>query len=109
MALDEDRASSDVTTLATVDAALQGRAVFVAKEAGVLAGMQVAAEVFRQIDPGVSVTQAIAEGKRFPAGTELAAVEGPVRALLQGERVALNFLQRLCATATLTRAFVDAV
>jgi nicotinate-nucleotide pyrophosphorylase (carboxylating) len=109
LALEEDRAADDATTLATVDPGLLGRAVFVAKSGGVLAGLGVAAEVFRQLSPAVAFHQAVEEGERFGPGTELAAVEGPVRALLQGERTALNFLQRLCATATVTRRFVDAV
>ncbi|MBE0609939.1 MAG: carboxylating nicotinate-nucleotide diphosphorylase [Dehalococcoidia bacterium] len=108
-ALAEDRALEDVTTLATVDANLQGTARFLAKQDGVLAGMGVALETFRQIDSSVALTLLVQEGEAFPRGTVLAEVSGPVRAILQGERVALNFLQRLAATATLTRAFVDAV
>lgn len=108
-ALEEDRAFDDITTLATVDPGLEGRATFLAKEAGVLAGMPVAAACFRLVDPRCSFDQHIAEGERFAGGAVLASVTGPVRALLQAERVALNFVQRLSGTATLTRAFVDAV
>jgi nicotinate-nucleotide pyrophosphorylase (carboxylating) len=108
-ALAEDRALEDVTTLATVDANLRGTARFLAKQDGVLAGMGVALEAFRQIDSSVGLTALVQEGEAFSRGTVLAEVSGPVRAVLQGERVALNFLQRLSASATLTRAFVDAV
>lgn len=108
-ALAEDRASEDATTLATVPADLRGRAVFLAKEAGVLAGLAIAAETFRQLEPSVRIATTAADGERFDRGAQFASVEGPVRALLQGERVALNFLQRLSGTATLTRQFVDAV
>jgi len=108
-ALEEDRAFDDATTLATVGEDLVGRGRFVARQAGVAAGFPVAAEVFRQIDERVRLEQLVPEGGEFDAGETLAVAEGPVRALLQGERVALNFVQRLSATATMTRRYVDAV
>jgi len=109
LALAEDRAAEDVTTLAVVDASLRGRARFVAKEAGISAGFGVAAECFRQLDGSVTFTQLVAEGAAFAPGDVLAEAAGPVRALLQGERVALNFVQRMSGIATVTRAFVEAV
>ncbi|QFG04121.1 carboxylating nicotinate-nucleotide diphosphorylase [Tepidiforma bonchosmolovskayae] len=108
-ALNEDRAFDDVTTLATVDPGLEGRATFLAKEGGVAAGLDVAAACFRLLDSRCRSTPHVQDGDRFTRGDHLATVEGPVRALLQAERVALNFLQRMCGTATLTRAFVDTV
>jgi nicotinate-nucleotide pyrophosphorylase (carboxylating) len=108
-ALDEDRAFDDVTTLATVDPGLEGTATFLAKEDGVAAGLDVAGACFRLVDGRCRFTRRVQDGDRFTRGDHLATVEGPVRALLQAERVALNFLQRMCGTATLTRAFVDAV
>jgi nicotinate-nucleotide pyrophosphorylase (carboxylating) len=108
-ALEEDRAFEDATTLATVPPDLAGVARFLAKQEGVLAGMMVAAEAFRLVDPAVAVTVHIDEGQSFRRGAILAEVAGPVRAILQAERVALNFLQRLSGTATLTRMFVDAI
>lgn len=108
-ALAEDRAAEDATTLATVPADLRGRAAFLAKEDGVLAGLEIAAEAFRQLGGSVRIQSAATDGDRFERGTTFATLEGPVRALLQAERVALNFLQRLSGTATLTRQFVDAV
>lgn len=108
-ALAEDRADEDATTLATVSPALRGRAVLLAKEAGVLAGLAVAAEAFRQIDQTVRIEAKVEDGDGFESGAAFATIEGPVRAILQAERVALNFLQRLSGTATLTRQFVDTV
>lgn len=106
-ALDEDRAWDDATTLAVVPDDLQGIGRFLAKEDGVLAGWAVAARCFQLIDDRVSATQAIGEGAAFVKGDVIGEVRGPARAILQAERVALNYLQRLSATATLTRAYVD--
>lgn len=108
-ALDEDHAHDDATSLAVVDLRLYGTGRFVAKQDGVLAGMSVAETAFRLIDPTVTLQPLIGEGQPFGSGDVLAEVSGPARGILQAERVALNFLQRLSATATLTRAFVDAV
>lgn len=108
-ALAEDRVFEDVTTLAVVEPRLNGVARFLAKESGVLAGLDVALETFRQVDEKCELRRLLRDGGRFEKGTVVAEGRGPVRALLQGERVALNFLQRLSGTATLTRRFVDAV
>ncbi|MBI5948374.1 MAG: carboxylating nicotinate-nucleotide diphosphorylase [Chloroflexi bacterium] len=108
-ALAEDRAFEDVTTLAVVEPGLAGVARFLAKEPGVLAGLEVALEAFRQVDAKVELQRLVGDGERFETGAVLAEGRGPVRALLQGERVALNFLQRMSGTATLTRRLVDAV
>lgn len=109
LALAEDRAREDVTTLAAVDPGLAGEARFHAREAGVLAGALVVVAIYRALDLDVQVECTTADGDAFAAGDLLLVARGPVRALLQGERVALNLLQRLSATATLTRRFVDAV
>lgn len=109
IALEEDHAWDDVTSLAVVDPDLQGTAAFVAREAGVAAGFPVAEMVFHLIDSNIALTQHVREGRSFEAGAVLAEVSGPARAILQGERVALNYVQRLSATATMTRTFVDAV
>lgn len=108
-ALEEDCAFHDATTLATVDAGLVGTASFLAKEDGVLAGMPVALEAFRQLDAGAVITTHINEGGSFTAGAVLAEVTCSVRGMLRAERVALNFLQRMSGTATLAHRFVDAV
>ncbi len=108
-ALAEDIGPGDITSRLTVPAALEGRGEFIAKQAGVLSGLAVAAECFRQVDAGCSFSALKLEGEQFEAGEVLAVVEGPAHALLAAERTALNFLQRLCGIATLTRRFVDAV
>lgn len=108
-ALAEDIGDGDVTTLNTIppDAVLHG--VFLAKEAGVLAGLEVARRVFQQVDPAVEVEFAVADGDWVDARQVFGTVRGPGRALLTGERVALNFMQRMSGIATLTRRYVDAV
>ncbi|NPV46635.1 MAG: carboxylating nicotinate-nucleotide diphosphorylase [Armatimonadetes bacterium] len=108
-ALAEDIGPGDITTETTVPASLRACGVFLAKAAGVLSGLDVAAECFRQLDPACDFQARLAEGDEFAPGTTLAVVTGSARALLTAERTALNFLQRLCGTATLTRAYVDRV
>jgi len=108
-ALEEDRAFEDATSLATVTPSLVGTARLLAKQDGVLSGLPVFAMAFSLLNPSVAVEAHAADGDRFGRGEILAEVSGPVRGILQAERVALNFLQRLSGTATLTRAFVEAV
>jgi nicotinate-nucleotide pyrophosphorylase (carboxylating) len=108
-ALDEDVGLRDVTSEATVPDSARARAVLVAKQELVAAGLDVAREVFRALDPSVAWEPEAREGERFFPGTVLATVGGRARALLTAERVALNFLQRLSGVATVTRRFVDAV
>jgi nicotinate-nucleotide pyrophosphorylase (carboxylating) len=105
-ALQEDLGPGDVTSEASVPEELTGRGVFLAKGPGVLSGLEVVREVFRQLDPALDFEAGRREGELFEPGEELAVVSGSVRALLAGERVALNFLQHLCGIATLTRLFV---
>lgn len=108
-ALEEDGASRDLTTLASVPDELSARGVFLAKQELVVSGLDVAAEVFRAVDERLAVEPRVGEGQRVSSGTELGQVIGPARGMLTGERVALNLLQRLSGVATLTRRFVDAV
>jgi len=108
-ALREDVGRGDLTTLLTVHPATRARGQFLAKADGVMAGGYVAAECLRQTDRSVTAQQLVEEGREFAAGEVLARVEGSARGLLTGERVALNFLQRLCGVATLTAQFVQAV
>jgi len=105
-ALAEDIGPGDVTSELVIppDAMASGR--FLAKQPGILSGLDVAAECFRQVDPGIEFRRLLGEGARFEAGADLATVSGPARAVLAAERVSLNFLQRLCGVATLTREFV---
>jgi|CXWL01.1.fsa_nt_gi nicotinate-nucleotide pyrophosphorylase (carboxylating) len=108
-ALDEDGAHDDVTTRAIVQTDQWGRGVFIAKDAGVVSGLPVAAATMTSFDDQISFDALIEDGERISAGTELAEVEGPLSAILATERVALNFLQRLSGVATLTRQFCDSV
>jgi nicotinate-nucleotide pyrophosphorylase (carboxylating) len=109
-ALCEDIPRRDLTTELTVKPGARASAVLLTREAGVAAGLGVFAAVFKVLDPTVSVrTRAKAEGKWFGRGESLAHVQGPARSILSGERVALNFVQRLSGIATLTRRFVERV
>ncbi|HEY7513481.1 MAG TPA: carboxylating nicotinate-nucleotide diphosphorylase, partial [Vicinamibacteria bacterium] len=108
-ALAEDVGAGDLTTRATVPASAQARGIFLAKQDLVVSGLDVAAVVFRTVDPRVVVDAQVSEGERAPVRSILGILAGPARALLTGERVALNFLQRLSGVATVTREFVDAV
>jgi nicotinate-nucleotide pyrophosphorylase (carboxylating) len=106
-ALAEDLGEGDVTSNALVGATLPGAAVLEAREALVVAGLPLAAEVFARL--GASLEAAVADGARVEPGAVVARVRGPARDLLAGERTALNFLQRLSGVATQTARFVDAV
>ncbi len=103
LALSEDIAAGDVTTEATIDPEAQGAGRIVAREAGVVAGLDVAALVFEKLDPAVRFERHVRDGDEVQPGQPVATVSGPLRALLTGERVALNFLQHLSGVATKTR------
>jgi nicotinate-nucleotide pyrophosphorylase (carboxylating) len=107
-ALNEDVRDGDITTDATVPCGQQARGLFMVKSDCVLAGLDVAFEAFRQLDPGVRVAARRHDGDACSSGEEIATVTGSARALLVGERTALNFLQRLSGIATRARRFVDA-
>jgi nicotinate-nucleotide pyrophosphorylase (carboxylating) len=107
-ALAEDIGKGDVTTLATVPAGLRARGTLLAKSALVVAGLDIAAEAFRQLDPKVVVEVRWGDGAHVQSHDVLAEVTGDARALLTAERTALNVLQRLAGIATLTSRFVAA-
>jgi nicotinate-nucleotide pyrophosphorylase (carboxylating) len=109
-ALEEDVRDGDITTEAIVPANLQARGTFVIKSEGVLAGLEVAFEVFRQLDKGPvgSFAVRVRDGEWCRPGTEVADIVAPARTLLVGERTALNYLQRLSGIATLARRFGEA-
>jgi nicotinate-nucleotide pyrophosphorylase (carboxylating) len=107
-ALAEDVGGGDVTTEATVPADAIGRGVLLAKSDLVVAGLDVAAAVFHEVDPRTALVARAADGQVVAPLTVIGEVRGPARALLTGERVALNFMQRLSGIATLTRRFVSA-
>ncbi|MFK4087981.1 carboxylating nicotinate-nucleotide diphosphorylase [Kribbella sp. NPDC020789] len=108
-ALAEDQAVDDVSTRWSVPAGLQVEATVVAKQAGRVAGLQLLHGVFAAIDPGVTVRPAVAEGDQVRSGQLLASISGTARSIITGERVALNFVQRMSGIATLTAAFVAAI
>ena len=108
-ALKEDLGNGDITTEFFVPEALQARGRIVAREPAVVAGTAAAAEVFRKIDPATDVQIVHPDSNAVVAGDVIIEVRGLARSVLKAERVALNFLQRLCGVATLTRQFVDAV
>lgn len=108
-ALAEDVGQGDVTTLATVPESARSRALMVARERLVVCGLKFAEEAFKQITPELSVSFRKKDGDIAERGDALLEVSGPSRGILTGERVALNFAQRLSGVATATRAYVDAV
>ncbi len=107
-ALKEDLGFGDLTT-ETIFSKEKGEAEIVARESGVVAGLPVAAEVFTQVDAEISFCAELSDGDRIEPGAILARLQGPVAGILTGERVALNFLQRLSGIATATRNAVDIV
>jgi nicotinate-nucleotide pyrophosphorylase (carboxylating) len=108
-ALQEDGAFNDITTLATVVSDRRSRGTLIAREHGVICGVPIALEAFRQLDAKVSIRVDHEDGSRVKPGEAVLFVTGHARALLSAERVALNFLQRLSGIATLTSKYVDAV
>jgi nicotinate-nucleotide pyrophosphorylase (carboxylating) len=108
-ALDEDIGEGDLTTASTVPRRAMLKGKFVAKASGIVAGLEVVRETFRMLDKQVEFHPKVKEGARISEGQLLAKIRGKGRALLGGERVALNFFQRMSGIATMTRAFVDAV
>ncbi len=107
-ALAEDIGSGDVTA-ALIDPAVRVTASIISREAAVLCGRAWADEVFRQLDPGVRIEWHIQDGEKIPAKTIICELEGPARAILSGERTALNYLQCLSGTATLAQQYTEAI
>ncbi len=109
LALTEDVGPGDITTLSTVAAEAQGRATFLAKAEGVIAGLPLLQRVFNQLDDTVVVEELVHDGAQVKPNTQIAVVTGRAQTLLTGERVALNFLQHLSGIATRTARFVSLV
>lgn len=107
--LNEDLGAGDLTTESLVPVGHKSVAVLLAKQDGVIAGLPVAEMVFQELDPSIRFTLLKEEGDRVTKGTYIARIEGSTRAILTGERVALNLLQRMSGIATLTRQLVDLV
>ena len=108
-ALQEDAPIGDVTSLNLIPDDAYAVAQLHAREAGVMSGADVIAEVFRQIDPNIIVENVVADGETFEAHQLLAQISGDAQGVLRGERIALNFSQRMCGIATLTAQYVAAV
>jgi len=108
-ALAEDVGAGDVTTEATVEADAVGTAELILKEGGIVCGLAAAEAVFRALDADIRFEALVEDGTPVERMTVVAVVSGPLRAILTGERVALNFLGRLSGIGTLTRRYVDAV
>jgi nicotinate-nucleotide pyrophosphorylase (carboxylating) len=108
-ALKEDIGGGDITTEFFVPDALHATGRIIAREKAVVAGSGVASEVFRQVDPSTDTQIIRGDGTEAAPGDVIIEVRGLARSILKAERVALNFLQRLCGIATLTRQFVDAI
>jgi len=109
LALAEDVGAGDVTTLATIPPETRSRAELRTRVDGVLAGLPVATEAFRQLDPSLEVVALRGDGERIAPGDRLLTVSGRARGILTAERVALNFAQRLSGIATVTARYVEAV
>jgi nicotinate-nucleotide pyrophosphorylase (carboxylating) len=107
--LAEDVGAGDVTTSCVVPTRALASGTIVARDACIVAGLDVALEVFRQLDPAVVCETRVVDGARAAAGTIIMTLSGPAAPILTGERTALNLLQRLSGIATLTRRYVDAI
>ncbi|OQX55605.1 MAG: nicotinate-nucleotide diphosphorylase (carboxylating) [Candidatus Cloacimonas sp. 4484_209] len=105
-ALAEDLGEGDITSIFTIPKNINALGIIVAKERGVLAGTMVAEQVFKVVDKNTKITFHKQDGERFITGNIIADIQGKAVSLLAAERVALNFLQRLCGIATLTRKYV---
>ncbi|MCP2618485.1 carboxylating nicotinate-nucleotide diphosphorylase [Candidatus Aminicenantes bacterium AC-335-A11] len=108
-ALEEDVPQGDITSESIIPEDSVSKAQILAKEEGVLAGLDVALMVFQHIDPSIYFDKKFKDGDKFKEGDVLAILEGKTISILKGERIALNFLQRLSGIATLTNKFVEAV
>ena len=109
LALAEDISGGDITTESTIGALQQGIGTIITKNVGIIAGLPVVERVLCRIDPDLDFHQLVSDGTMVEPMTPVAKVTGCAKSILTGERTALNFLQRLSGTATLTAEFVDAV
>lgn len=106
LALNEDIGRGDITSKATIAKNQSAEAIIIAKEAGIIAGLPVAKEVFHRVDRRIEFVPKVKDGARVKKGKIIAEVSGPARGIMAAERTALNFLQRLSGIATLTNQFV---
>lgn len=109
LALQEDLGDGDHTSLATVPYNAMGEAIMYAKQAGVLSGMEVAKEVFKQVDKDLSIEILMADGSQIEVGDKVMQVKGRSQSILSAERTALNFVQRMSGIATFTNKIVNKI
>ena len=109
MALREDIVTGDITSESTIPDDVLAKAVIKSKDIGIVAGLDVAGEVFWAVDPSVDFNKLISDGNEITKGQEVATAKGKARSLLTAERTVLNFLQRLSGVATTTSKYVKAV
>lgn len=109
LALSEDIGSGDITSQALILGSLTGKAVIVAKQQGIITGLEVAKKVFQSVDSRIVFKYLKKDGERINAGEEIAIIQGKVRSILSAERTALNFLQRLSGIASLTAKYAESV
>jgi nicotinate-nucleotide pyrophosphorylase (carboxylating) len=109
LALREDLAQGDITSEATIPADRQASALMLAKQDGVISGMEAAKAVFTRIDPEIQFDGMVADGDRVTRGTKLAVITGNARSILSAERTALNLIQRLSGIATVTARYVETI
>ena len=107
LALQEDLGTGDLATNALITSSTRGEATLVAKSNGIVSGLGVAARVFWVLDSSIMLVRCLNDGDPVVQGMEIARIRGSYRSLLSGERTALNFLQRMCGIATLTRQYVS--
>jgi nicotinate-nucleotide pyrophosphorylase (carboxylating) len=105
-ALEEDMPHGDITSESIISPDSESKAAILAKEEGILAGIEIARRVFEKIDSSVDFRKKMNDGQKFKKGETLATIQGPSVSLLKGERTALNFLQRMSGIATTTRKYV---
>src|SRR6201994_379648 len=106
-ALDEDLGrAGDITSMATIPETLAAHAIMIARQAGVIAGLPLAVATFQKLSPDIRITAHVRDGATVASGVHLLTIDGPARAVLTGERTALNFVGRLSGVATLTADYV---
>jgi nicotinate-nucleotide pyrophosphorylase (carboxylating) len=109
LSLSEDIGEEDLTSEATIDKNLQATGMIVAKDEGVIAGLEIAKMVFCQLDPNLGFETSFKDGDKVVRGEEVVTLTGRVKSILTGERIALNFLQRLSGIASLTSRYVEKI
>lgn len=109
LALSEDVGKRDLTSEAVIENRLSGKAIIVAKQEGIIAGLPVAKMVFQMVNPRIIFNQLKQDGERIKKGEKVASIQGKVKTILAAERTALNFLQRLSGIATLTTKYVEKI